>query len=53
MEKKTYTFWQKLVAAFAQESVEWHYATYVEKLIMRYKALSEEDKKIFLNEINK
>jgi hypothetical protein len=49
--KKTYTFWQTLRASLCQENVEWHYATEVERMVMRFNSLSKEDKKTFLEEI--
>lgn len=47
-----YTFLQKLRAAFAGVNAEWLYSTEVEKMIMRFKSLSEEEQKEFLNKIN-
>lgn len=51
MENKKYTFIQKILAAFQNRSVEWCYASDVEKMIMSYKSLNEEDKETFGKEI--
>jgi hypothetical protein len=49
---RKYTFLQKLRASMMNVNVEWLYATEVERMIMRFKSLSEEEQKEFLNKIN-
>ena len=49
--KNKYTIKQKLIASFCNENVEWHYATEVERLIMRFQLLSDEDRREFLKKI--
>ena len=47
-----YTFLQKLRAAMMNVNVEWLYSTEVERMIMRFKSLSEEELQL-LNQYSK
>ena len=52
MEKK-YTFWQNFHASILNTNAKWLYSTKVEKLLMSFEDLSEEEKKDFLNKMKK
>jgi len=51
MEKRKYTFWQKLIAAICNVNVEWFYVTRVERLVMTFNSLSEDEKREFIDKI--
>jgi hypothetical protein len=51
--KKKYELWQKIWAAYNNMSPEWYYATNLEKAIMTFNNLSDEEKRDFIIEISK
>lgn len=51
MNEKKYTFRQKLIASLCNRNVEYYYATKIDKMVMKYNSLSENDKKDFLKKI--
>lgn len=52
-QNKKYTWLQKFVASMYNEAPEWYYATPLERVVMEYEGLSDDDKTQFFQEINK
>lgn len=49
--EREYTFLEKLLAAFAGVNVEWYCASKIDRLVMTFNSLSEEEKKEFLKKV--
>jgi predicted nucleic acid-binding OB-fold protein len=52
-KEKDYTFWQQIIAGFANRNARWYYSSHIDKIAMRYHDLTDKEKEEFKRVLKK